>query len=241
MVKEETQIDIINRLLPGSKLTKTEEYIVDKISSLDEEDKIVYIGYPLTEEAKNCLLQEAHPYISNLLKKLEAKKRFTFGTFADWYDLKAVSYEIVAQYIEGKSAYQVLHHNLIKTGETTEEEMQQLATRKSKRLKVLLKSGMELDTMLPLEEKLELYQSLNIISKMQQLEMVSGYNTNQTLENIGIYGGAMLYAEWYYKHQDEYIEDYIKDVIKEEINYRQQNKSLNNQTKVLIKMEENKA
>ena len=51
----------------------------------------------------------------------------------------------------------------------------------------------------------------------------------------------MLYAEWYYKHQDEYIEDYIKDVIKEEINYRQQNKSLNNQTKVLIKMEENKA
>lgn len=78
MVKEETQIDIINRLLPGSKLTKTEEYIVDKISSLDEEDKIVYIGYPLTEEAKNCLLQEAHPYISNLLKKLEAKKKIYF-------------------------------------------------------------------------------------------------------------------------------------------------------------------
>lgn len=240
MAKEETQIDIINRLLPSSNLTKTEKYIVDKLALLDDADKIVYAGYPLTEEAKNCLLQEAHPYINNLLRKLEAKRRFIFETFADWYDLKAVSYETVAQYIEGKAAYQILQYNLIRKGEVTEEELKALATKKSKKLQVLLKSGMPLDTTLPLEEKLGLYQSLNIISKMQQLDMVSGYNTSQTLENIGIYGGAMLYAEWYYKHQDEQIENYIKEQVTKEIDYKQQNQIPNNQSKVFIKLDENK-
>lgn len=222
MIKNETQIDIINRLLPGSILTEEEKNIIQEIEKQKEEYRIFLAAYPLSEEAKDKLLKEAHPYIRNLLKKLEQKGRFVFESFADWYDLKAVSYETVAQYIQGKAAHQILEYNLVRTGEMTEEKLKACATKKSKKLKILIKSGTPLDTRLPLVEKLNLYQSLNIISKMASQEMIYeyDYDNNQTLAAMEIYGGAMFYAEWYYKHQDSEIDSYIENVIKKEIEHK---------------------
>ena len=97
MEKEETQLDIINRLLPSGKLSETEKYIADQLIALEETEKFMLVAYPLTKDAKTQLLAESHPYIQNLLKKIEKKKRFQFESFADWYDLKAISYETVSQ------------------------------------------------------------------------------------------------------------------------------------------------
>lgn len=238
MEKDETQIDIINRLLPRSILTKEEKHIVEEIEKQNEENRIILVAYPLADETKDKLLNEAHPYIKNLLRKLEQKGRFIFESFADWYDLKAVSYEAVSQYIQGKAAHQILEYNLVRTGEMTEEELKACATKKSKKIKVLLKSGMPLDTSLPLLEKLTFYQSLNIISKMSSQEMIYDYDNNQTLDAMKIYGGAMFYAEWYYKHQDPEIDSYIENVIKKEIEYKNETQD-KIKDKVFIKMNTN--
>ena len=182
------------------------------------------VAYPLTKEAKTQLLAESHPYIQNLLKKIEKKKRFQFESFADWYDLKAISYETVSQYLEGKVAHQILSYNLIRTKKITEEELKSLATKKRNLFKVLKNSGMPLDTGLPLEEKLEIYHLLDVVSKMNIHNMVSDYSTINTLEAMQTYGSAMFLVEWYYKHQDPEIDSYIEDVIKPEIEYRKENK-----------------
>lgn len=224
MEKEETQLDIISRLLPSGKLSETEKYIADQLIALEETEKFMLVAYPLTKEAKTQLLAESHPYIQNLLKKIEKKKRFQFESFADWYDLKAISYETVSQYLEGKVAHQILSYNLIKTKKITEEELKSLATKKRNLFKVLKNSGMPLDTGLPLEEKLEIYHLLDVVSKMNIHNMVSDYSTINTLEAMQTYGSAMFLVEWYYKHQDPEIDSYIEDVIKPEIEYRKENK-----------------
>ena len=156
MEKVETQIDIINRLLPGSKFTKTEKVIVDQLESLEKDERLLLAAYPLSEEVKNNLLEEAHPYLVSLLQKLQESGNFIFESFSDWYDLKSISYDVVLQYLQGKVAYQVLAYNYIRTEQMSEEELKVFVTKKRNILQLLLKNTI-LDTTLPLEDKWLLY------------------------------------------------------------------------------------
>lgn len=219
MEKVETQIDIINRLLPGSKFTKTEKVIVDQLESLEKDERLLLAAYPLSEEVKNNLLEEAHPYLVSLLQKLQESGNFIFESFSDWYDLKSISYDVVLQYLQGKVAYQVLAYNYIRTEQMSEEELKAFVTKKRNILQLLLKNTI-LDTTLPLEDKWLLYQELHIMDNMASLDMIRDYDSRQTFEEISISGSAMLLAKWYYKYQDDHIESYIEDIIKPEIEYR---------------------
>lgn len=77
MEKEETQLDIISRLLPSGRLSETEKYIADQLIALEETEKFMLVAYPLTKEAKTQLLAESHPYIQNLLKKNRKKEKIS--------------------------------------------------------------------------------------------------------------------------------------------------------------------
>lgn len=235
MKESENQIDIINRLLPGGILTNTEQYIVNQLALLEEEEKFMMAAYPLTEEAKKALLIDAHPYIRNLLANIPKKSRFKFETFADWYDLKALSYETVSQYLEGKVAHQVLEYNLVRTGKTTEEELKSLSTKKRNLWKVLKNINMPLDTKLPVEEKLEIYHTLNIIEKMNTLNMTNGNSEIETLDAVEGYGSAILLAQWYYKHQASEIYSYMEEVIKPEIDHREETQERKQDNFIFIK------
>lgn len=52
MEKEETQLDIISRLLPSGKLSETEKYIADQLIALEETEKFMLVAYPLTKKEK---------------------------------------------------------------------------------------------------------------------------------------------------------------------------------------------
>ncbi len=234
MKEKITQIDIINNLLPGSILTETEKKIIEQIQNEKEENKFLIAAYPLSEEQKENLIKEAHPYIGNLLQTNRKRGKIIFESFADWYDLKAISYDNVVQYIQGKAAHQILEYNLIKTSKMTEEELKSYATKRLKKLKVLINSGMKLDTKLPLEEKLKLYQSINIISQMYHQGMVDSCDNAQFLEELEFFGTAMFYVEGYYKNKDQEIDSYIENRIKKEIEHKEKNKD-NSSPKIFIK------
>ena len=172
--------------------------------------------YKFSDDLRDSILSELHPYIIELMKM----ENLTFESPFQLSQIYGVSYDGCAYYLLGKIAHEILEHNFVDKGIFTEEELKKFVFSSKGFFQKWILKFKKLDLNVSIERRQRICGALANIIDMYDFHLMENQNDSfvhlirfSDILPLESYALCFMTVKGYYAFCDTSIEDFIENVV----------------------------